>query len=199
VIRFIVALMALCRTYPVVSGTLRLTVITPEITAMLACEAQAFEASNNSDYPNGSFLETAAENMRVCSRIFCSSGSAFRDAALTPILHVNRVPRPSPIRLLGGLCYWISRPALMMIYVLLIVRLAQDQRWPQRLASFGAAGRMPLTNYPLQTALCTTIFSVRASACGAGSDRPQDSCWARGSTRRWPDRHPADVALTRTR
>ena len=46
----------------------------------------------------------------------------------------------------------------MVFYAMLIVRLAQDPRWAKRLAPFGAAGRMPLTNYLMQTALCTTIF-----------------------------------------
>jgi len=47
--------MALCLVYPVVSGTLRLMVMTPEVTAMLVREAQALEASNQAVYPNGNF------------------------------------------------------------------------------------------------------------------------------------------------
>jgi len=71
---------------------------------------------------------------------------------------VNRVPGPSLIKLLGGLCYNISRPALMIFYVLLIVRRAQLPVWQRRLSPFAAAGRMPLTNYLMQTLICTALF-----------------------------------------
>jgi uncharacterized protein len=79
-------------------------------------------------------------------------------AAFTAIFHFNRVPGPSPIKFLGGLCYWTSRPAMMIFYVLAIVRLAQIPAWQQRFAPMAAAGRMPLTNYLMQTAICTTFF-----------------------------------------
>ena len=52
----------------------------------------------------------------------------------------------------------VSRVAMMVFYVLVIVRLAQrpgPQRW---LAAMGIAGRMPLTNYLMQTAICIVIF-----------------------------------------
>jgi uncharacterized protein len=202
----IVTLMALCLLYPVVSGTLRLMLVTPEITAMLVRDAQALEASNEAVYPNGNFLQTTAENMRVFAHFYGNRWALWGSlgfwvqmsftmllgllagrlrwaqripelaprvrvwmwvalavglvcgAAFTLIFEYNRVPGPSPIKLLGGLCYWISRPALMIFYVLVIVRLAQDPLWAKRLAPFGAAGRMPLTNYLMQTAICTTIF-----------------------------------------
>jgi len=79
-------------------------------------------------------------------------------ALFTLIFHFNRVPGPSPIKVLGSVAYWVSRVAMMVFYVLVIVRLAQrpgPQRW---LAAMGIAGRMPLTNYLMQTAICIVIF-----------------------------------------
>ena len=69
-IRTIVTLMALCLIDPVASGSLRLTVMTPEITAMLVHESHSIEAGNRAVYPNGSFLQTATEKMRVFTHFY---------------------------------------------------------------------------------------------------------------------------------
>jgi len=79
-------------------------------------------------------------------------------AAFTVIFELNRVPGPSPIKLVGSVCYWTSRLALMVFYVLSIVRIAQTPRGAHLLAPLGACGRMPLTNYLMQTLICTTLF-----------------------------------------
>jgi uncharacterized protein len=79
-------------------------------------------------------------------------------AAFTVIFELNRAPGPSLIKTLGGLCYSLSRLALMICYVALIVRLAQTAAGRRWLAPFEAAGRMPLTNYLMQTVVCITIF-----------------------------------------
>jgi uncharacterized protein len=80
-------------------------------------------------------------------------------AAFTIIFELNRVPGPSPIKLLGSLCYGISRLALMLFYVMVIVQLSQRAAWQRVFAPLAAAGRMPLTNYLMQTLICTTIFN----------------------------------------
>ena len=79
-------------------------------------------------------------------------------AVFTIIFELNRTPGPSAIKMLGGLCYRLSRLALMVFYVLAIVRLAQLPVWQKRLAPLAAAGRMPLSNYLMQTAICITLF-----------------------------------------
>jgi uncharacterized protein len=57
-----------------------------------------------------------------------------------------------------GLSYVVCRLALMFFYVTTLVRLAQYNDWRARFDSIAAVGRMPLTNYLMQTAIATTIF-----------------------------------------
>jgi uncharacterized protein len=46
----------------------------------------------------------------------------------------------------------------MILYVAIIVQLANHARWRPWLTPLAAAGRIPLTNYLLQSVLCTAIF-----------------------------------------
>jgi uncharacterized protein len=62
-------------------------------------------------------------------------------AALAPLLNLS-----------------LAGPILSMGYAATIMLLAQHERWRARLAPLGAAGRMALTNYLLQSLICTTIF-----------------------------------------
>ena len=46
----------------------------------------------------------------------------------------------------------------MVFYVVVIVRLALRPAWQERLRGIGAVGRMPLTNYLLQSLIGTFLF-----------------------------------------
>jgi uncharacterized protein len=82
----------------------------------------------------------------VCSLVF---GAIFQ---------IERAPGPSPLKVLGSITYVLSRLSLMLFYVMTIVRLAQLPVWQARFAPMAAAGKMPLTNYLMQTLICTTLF-----------------------------------------
>ena len=201
--RTLIALMGLCLLYPVISGTLRLLVVTPDLLASQVADSQGFRSSGQRDLrPRyvlaGRFASRAGVRLflqRPAGRMGLlrllrsdgaddAAGPARRPAplagsarradaaaaqgarlgaggrarlrrALRVIFELNRVPGPSPIKLVGGVAYWLSRLAMMIFYVLTIVRLAQQPAWPKHFAPIAAAGRTPLTNYLMQTAICT--------------------------------------------
>jgi uncharacterized protein len=205
--RTVVILAVLCLLYPVVSGLIRLQVMTPDVVKARVAIAQTFEASTNLAYGRGSILDMVAQNARVMQHFYFGSWwevwgqfgwyvqllltmligllagrrrwveridelmpqirrltwitlaiGVGCGIVYTTIFELNRTPGPSPIKLLGSICYWTARPALMIFYALLIVRASVHplgQRW---LAPVGLAGRMPLTNYLMQTLIGITLF-----------------------------------------
>ena len=52
----------------------------------------------------------------------------------------------------------VGAPMLCFAYAAGIALLVTSERWRRRLAPLGAAGRMPLTSYLLQSLVCTTVF-----------------------------------------
>jgi uncharacterized protein len=70
----------------------------------------------------------------------------------------TRTPGPSPLKILVAMAYVLSRLGMMSFYVLTIVRLAQSPVWERRFQPIALTGRMPLTNYLMQTLIGTTLF-----------------------------------------
>ena len=60
---------------------------------------------------------------------------------------------------LSTLIVLFAAPALSFFYASTIVILTQEERWRARLAPLAAVGRMALSNYLLQSLICTTIFN----------------------------------------
>jgi uncharacterized protein len=68
---------------------------------------------------------------------------------------------PSPTSVMqnvGRLCLVVAAPALMLFYASSLVLLTQREIWRRRLAPLAAVGRTALSNYLLQSLICTMIF-----------------------------------------
>jgi uncharacterized protein len=80
----------------------------------------------------------------------------------------------SVIQNVGRMCLVFGAPAMSCFYASTIILLTQGEAWRRRLAPLAAVGRMALSNYLLQSLICTTIFyryglglfcQVRPSLC----------------------------------
>ena len=74
----------------------------------------------------------------------------------------------------GRMCLVFAAPAMSFFYASTIILLTQGEAWRRRLAPLAAVGRTALSNYLLQSLICTTIFysyglalfcQVRPSLC----------------------------------
>ena len=68
---------------------------------------------------------------------------------------------PSPTSVMqnvGRMCLLFAAPAMSFFYASTIILLTQGEAWRRRLAPLAAVGRMALSNYLLQSLICTTIF-----------------------------------------
>ena len=66
---------------------------------------------------------------------------------------------PTPLMIVGFTLVLFGRPVLSMGYACAIALLFLNQTWRRRMTPFAAIGRTALSNYLLQTILCTTIFN----------------------------------------
>ena len=100
-------------------------------------------------------LGELAPQMRLARTIAGSVGAA------ATLIHIGSgidSQEPTLQSALLNLLQTLGRLGLMLFYALTVALVVQSPRWRERLAPLAAAGRMPLTNYLLQTALATTIF-----------------------------------------
>jgi uncharacterized protein len=77
--------------------------------------------------------------------------------ALTEIYHPNPMT-PSMAGFVANLTGSIGVPAGSLFYASTLALLWQSPVWRRRLMPFGAVGRTTLTNYLLQSVVCTTVF-----------------------------------------
>jgi uncharacterized protein len=65
---------------------------------------------------------------------------------------------PTLFGVVSSVCYALCRISIMAFYVATIVRALHADAWRRRLAPLATAGRMPLTNYLMQSAIATALF-----------------------------------------
>jgi uncharacterized protein len=65
---------------------------------------------------------------------------------------------PTPSGVAARISFAVCRICIMAFYVTTIVRAVHSERWKPRLSWMAVTGRMPLTNYLMQTAMATFIF-----------------------------------------
>ena len=80
--------------------------------------------------------------------------------------------QPQPINVLISTAYGYARPALMLFYASTLIRLLQSGRTRPWLAPLAFTGRMPLTNYLLQSVVCTLISMVAVWGFTRSAVRP---------------------------
>lgn len=64
----------------------------------------------------------------------------------------------SVVRNVGRMCLVFAAPAMSFLYATTIILVTRGEAWSRRLAPLASVGRMALSNYLLQSVICTTIF-----------------------------------------
>jgi uncharacterized protein len=107
------------------------------------------------------FFENAGSQLHLCKRI---QWTALAIGAITGAIYAYRLITvtnplaPSVFGIVANVSYGVCRVAIMAFYVTTIVRAVHTDVWRRWLAPMATVGRMPLTNYLLQTLIATFIF-----------------------------------------
>jgi uncharacterized protein len=98
---------------------------------------------------------------RIRKVLWWSLGLGLACAASAAVLILLQKPTvvPTVTGLFIGLLYSLNRPLLCIAYVSGIALLLQKKRFEKLLMVLAAPGRMPLTNYLMQSLIATTIFN----------------------------------------
>jgi uncharacterized protein len=104
-------------------------------------------------------LPSKTDLLRRCQKHGLWVGLLFNAMAVA----VNEIFHPDPfapsaLGLVVGLCLTIGVPAGSTFYASTVALLWEKARWRERLRPFVAVGRMALTNYLLQSLVCTTLY-----------------------------------------
>lgn len=108
------------------------------------------------------FFQNAASYLPLVSRVqwwMLGAGIAMGAVYAFWSATVEQRQEPTVWRLFATLCFRLSRLSLMAFYVCLIIRAMHSDRWQRRLQAFVSVGRMPLTNYLMQTLTGMVIFA----------------------------------------
>lgn len=77
--------------------------------------------------------------------------------AIMEIWHPNLMA-PTPLAFAAGCVFAFGVPAMSLFYASAIALLYDDRVWRERLRIFAPIGRTALSNYLLQTVICTAIY-----------------------------------------
>jgi uncharacterized protein len=163
--RAVYALIAACLVFPALTESLRAALVGRGFEAIATFQYQQFQASNDIAYGHGSFLDAMRETARVFDWSWRSPFGLFTYASFfvqmaTGILVGFVVAWGGEAGLFAStFARTIGRASLAACYALAVVRVVRDHpELPAWLRPLRDAGRMPLTNYLLQSALATFVF-----------------------------------------
>lgn len=105
--------------------------------------------------------DVAANAPRIRRMMWWCLGLGLLAAVGFATLHALHRPtgRPTVSGFMGGLLFTLNRPLLCIAYIGAIALLFQRDRVRRALSPLVNVGRMPLTNYLMQTLIATTLFN----------------------------------------
>ena len=107
------------------------------------------------------FFQNSAQHLPLVRRVqWWALGCGLAAGAVFGIWQATTTDfvTPTPWRIVARTCYILCRVLIMVFYVATLVRCVHNEGWRRRLQPMATAGRMPLTNYLMQTLIATTLF-----------------------------------------